>query len=301
MKKYICILLLSLIGFIVVGCSDSGDQETQEKQETEQKNMEGTDNEVEGKEGEQENTELDPDDSTVQQDQEETQSTTNPEEVIPQYELDKNSNIVPITEEANEKVVLLTIDDAPDKQALQMAQTLKELDAPAIFFVNGHFLDTDEEKKILQQIHDMGFAIGNHTYNHQRLSQVSEEKQKEEIVSLSNLAEEIIGERPKFFRAPNGDNTEFSEQFVKEQGMLQMNWTYGYDYFEPYMDADKLAEAMITGEGPEVDVPYSLLKPGANLLMHDRPWTAEALDDIVKGLREKGYEMVDPALIKLPE
>ena len=42
---------------------------------------------------------------------------------------------------------MLTIDDAPDKRALDMAKTLKDLDAPAIFFVNGHFIDTDEERE----------------------------------------------------------------------------------------------------------------------------------------------------------
>lgn len=83
--------------------------------------------------------------------------------------------------------------------------------------------------------------------------------------------------------------------------MIVMNWSYGYDYFTPYMDKDKLIEAMVTGEGPEVDVPYSLLKPGANLLMHDREWTNEALRDIVEGLREQGYEIVDPELIETIE
>lgn len=91
------------------------------------------------------------------------------------------------------------------------------------------------------------------------------------------------------------------QQFAQNSpysSMILMNWTYGYDYFEPYMDADKLAEAMISGEGPEVDVDYSLLKPGANLLMHDREWTNEALERIVNGLRDSGYEIVDPHLIQ---
>jgi len=42
-----------------------------------------------------------------------------------------------------------------------------------------------------------------------------------------------------------------------------------------------------------------LLRGGANLLMHDREHTAAALHDIVIGLREQGYEMVDPKLIKI--
>ena len=34
------------------------------------------------------------------------------------------------------------------------------------------------------------------------------------------------------------------------------------------------------------------------LLMHDREWTAEALQDIVEGLRAKGYDFIDPATIQ---
>ena len=104
------------------------------------------------------------------------------EEVVEQlYELDASWSFQPIGD-ANPKAVLLTIDDAPDKHALDMAKTLKELDAPAIFFVNGHFIDSDEKKAILKEIHEMGFAIGNHTKTHANLKQIIEEQQKEEIL-----------------------------------------------------------------------------------------------------------------------
>src|SRR5690606_18970829 len=105
------------------------------------------------------------------------------------YALDENWGFRPIGD-ANEKVVLLTIDDAPDKHALEMAKTLKKLNAPAIFFVNGHFLNTVEEKAVLQEIHEMGFAVGNHTKTHPDLQQLSEADQQEEILSVSNMVEE---------------------------------------------------------------------------------------------------------------
>jgi len=234
-----------------------------------------------------------------EEEKEEELEQLEPETTEAQYYIDENSSVVPLEEGIEENVVLLTVDDAPAENTMEMAETLLELDAGAIFFVNGHFLDTPEEEEALKQLHEMGFIIGNHTYNHPLISDIPEDEQREEIVSLSDRVEEIIGERPKFFRAPNGVNTDFSKAVVEEDGMVLMNWTYGYDYFEPYMDSEKLAEAMITGEGPEVDVPYSLLKPGANLLMHDREWTSEALGSIVTGLRESGYEIVDPALIEV--
>ncbi|MCZ2258923.1 polysaccharide deacetylase family protein [Sporosarcina sp. G11-34] len=208
--------------------------------------------------------------------------------IIPLYELNAIWDLQPISD-ANPKAVLLTIDDAPDKRALDMAKTLKKLDAPAIFFVNGHFIDTDEEKAILKEIYDMGFTIGNHTKTHANLKQLDEEQQKEEISFVSNTVEEVTGERPKFFRAPFGVNTDFSKALVEEDGMLLMNWSYGYDWEKQYMDAAALTSIMVNTE---------LLRNGSNLLMHDREWTADALKDIVEGLRAKGYEMIDPATIK---
>ena len=290
MRKFI-ILLLSIL--LLSACGNTV-KETDKEQDQGNSN-EQTDNQ------EQTNTANDVDDAedatNEEDDVEEPESPE--EELVKQYRLNDTYSVVPI-DDADENIILLTIDDAPDKHALEMAKTLKELDAPAIFFVNGHFLTTPESEEMLKEIHEMGFPIGNHTYSHKNLKDLSEEEQREEIVSVSDRVEEIIGERPKFFRAPHGSNTEFSENLVAEEKMLLMNWTYGYDYFEPYMDKDKIVEAMISGEGPEVDVPYSLLKPGANLLMHDREWTNAGLKEIVEGLREKGYEPVDPRLIETP-
>ncbi|WP_075617418.1 polysaccharide deacetylase family protein [Paenisporosarcina indica] len=211
------------------------------------------------------------------------------EVVEPLYVLNEaNWTFKPIAD-APKKVVLLTIDDAPDKHALEMAKTLKALNTPAIFFVNGHFLDTDEEKAVLKEIHDLGFAIGNHTQTHANLKDLSEEQQRAEIMQTNETVESIIGEKPKFFRAPFGSNTDFSRALVKNEGMLLMNWTYGYDWEKQYQNAEALTNIMVNSE---------YLTNGANLLMHDREWTAAALKGIVDGLRGKGYEMIDPATIQ---
>jgi len=201
-----------------------------------------------------------------------------------------NWYIRPLNEKANERVVLLTIDDAPDQYALEMAYMLKEQNAGAIFFVNGHFLETKEQKEILKQIHQMGFVIGNHTYSHARLPDISEEKQREEIIRVNDIVEEITGERPTFFRAPFGANTDFSKQVVAEENMIIMNWSYGYDFLPEYMEKAKLTHIMLETE---------FLNNGANLLMHDRKWTKEALEDIVIGLREKGYEILAPHYLQV--
>jgi peptidoglycan/xylan/chitin deacetylase (PgdA/CDA1 family) len=210
-------------------------------------------------------------------------------EISPQYRInEKNWQVEPI-QGANEKVVLLTIDDAPDKYGLQMAEKLKELGVNAIFFVNGHFIDTTEEREILKKIYELGFPIGNHTWNHSNLKKLSEQDQHKEISSLSDEIENITGERPEFFRAPFGANTDYARKLVIEEGMILMNWSYGYDFVKDYMTKEKIADIMIN---------TPLLKNGSNLLMHDREWTFLALEEIVAGLKEKGYEFVDPHLIE---
>ncbi|TWT07388.1 polysaccharide deacetylase family protein [Planococcus sp. CPCC 101016] len=223
---------------------------------------------------------------------EEAEAEEKPEEVAaadPQYRINSaNWSAQPITD-ASEKVVLVTIDDAPDKHAMEMAETLKSQNVPAIFFVNGHFLDTDEEKQQLKKIHEMGFAIGNHTNSHPNLRDLTEEQQTDEILQLNETIEQIIGEKPKFFRAPHGANTDFSKQLVQDQGMVLMNWTYGYDWEQQYQNAQSLTNIMINTE---------FLNNGANLLMHDREWTSEALPDIIQGLKDKGYGFVDPEAIE---
>lgn len=288
MKK-LSIILLALLLFLAA-CANDEEDETTSSEEEDNITEEAIEND----------TDTDTEQETTETEGEEETAVEEEEVVEAQYYIDpESSSVLPLEDGTEENVVLLTIDDAPDKYALEMAKTLKSLDANAIFFVNSHFLDTPEEEEILKEIHEMGFLIGNHTYSHPVIPDIPEADQREEIISMSDRVEEIIGERPKFFRAPHGMNTDYSKEVVKEDGMVLMNWSYGYDYFEPYMNAEKLAEAMITGSAPEIDIDYSLLKPGANLLMHDREWTNEALEAIVLGLRESGYEIVDPNLIEV--
>ncbi|MDZ5781681.1 polysaccharide deacetylase family protein [Marinococcus luteus] len=192
-------------------------------------------------------------------------------------------------EESEGEEVLLTFDDAPDGNAVKIADILAENEVPAIFFVNGMFLKDEEGRKALKKIHDMGFAIGNHTTTHSSLPKLSEDEQLEELKETDELVKEITGEAPAFFRAPFGQNTSFSDEYAKEHGMIKMNWTYGYDFEAKYQEAEALTDITLNTE---------LLTDGANILMHDREWTKEALGPIIEGFNEKGYSFIDPQYIE---
>lgn len=268
MKNLKLLLLIGITMFIVLGCSQDV-TESDEGQKTADKKEKQVNKTAEK--------------------EEEIKKTEQKEKVEALYEINEaNWALEPLKEGTNEEVVLLTIDDAPDKYALEMAETLDEMDIPAIFFVNGHFLETEAEKEQLKEIYDLGFVIGNHTYSHESLQSISESEQKDEIIRVNEQVEEITGEKPVFFRAPFGQNTDYSKELINSEGMKLMNWTYGYDWDAEYMTKESILDIMVNA--PE-------LNNGGNLLMHDREWTNEALAEIVTGLNTKGYDFIDPKTI----
>lgn len=213
------------------------------------------------------------------------------EPVAFEYQVNQDIFTIEPLEDAPSEVALLTFDDAPQEQALSIAEKVQEKDANAIFFVMGQFLEADNAKEIMKTIYDMGFEIGNHSYSHPTMTDLTAEEQAAEIKKTNDLVEEATGERPRFFRAPFGIYNDATLAILEEEDMVNMNWTYGYDWEEQYMHGPALADIMVNTE---------FLGNGANLLMHDRPWTAEAISDIIDGLRAKGYEMVDPKTIYSP-
>lgn len=309
MKKIITLSLLSALAIVSAGRAQeeamNDNDETTEGEETELNNNEdnnGNNNEEPDSdeitdENDELNNEGNEEQAANEADDEDNASEEAYQPAEPLYEVagpENNFIVRPIEGSgADEEVVLLTIDDsflsANFQYALDMAEILQEHDANAIFFINGQLLSSEEEQDRLRELHEMGVEIGNHTMHHHNLSELSEEEQREEIVKLNDIIEEVTGERPRFFRAPYGVNPEYTQEVVEEEGMQWMNWTYGYDWEPDYLEAEPLAEIMV--ETP-------LLGNGANLLIHDREHTKDALADIITGLRDKGYEIVDPALIK---
>lgn len=275
-------IIVFCVSFILAACgtNDNNDSSASESSNNEA-NQENTE-ENENQESANQNAEEDNNDNE--------ESNAEEDKKEPAYEANENWYLNPIDDQ-DEEVVLISIDDAPDEHAVEMAHKLDDLDVPAVFFVNGHFLDDEEGEEDLKEIDELGFPIGNHTMTHPDLTTISEDEQEEEILGVSEMVEDILGEKPKYFRAPHGKNTDFSSELIEDEGMLNLNWSYGYDWEEEYKDADKLKDIMTTSP---------LLDDGAILLMHDRDWTNEALEDIVKDLQDQGYDMADPEEIKNP-
>ena len=70
-------------------------------------------------------------------------------------------------------MVALTFDDGPSKYTPEILQVLKENNSVATFFVLG--TEAERYKGTLNQIIENGNEVGNHTYNHEDLTKLSDE------------------------------------------------------------------------------------------------------------------------------
>ena len=140
------------------------------------------------------------------------------------YTIINRSIIAPTNILNKNKIVLLTIDDGPSSRTLQIIDILKKHNAKAIFFING--MHDDANTGVIEQTAKEGFAVGNHTWSHLNLKKEKDVNIIEkEINKDSELINKLTGAFPRFFRAPYGESNTYIRKFVKDNGMIYMNWS----------------------------------------------------------------------------
>lgn len=163
----------------------------------------------------------------------------------------------------------------------RLLEILDENDVKTTFFMCGYWVDKypDEVLKIAEAGHD----LGNHSATHPHMSQLTKEQIKEELTTAGNKVKELTGVEMDLFRAPFGEYTNDVISAAEEYGYYTVQW-----------DIDSLDWKEF---GTEAEIKQVLdhkhLGNGSIILFHnDAKYTPEALDTIIKGLKEKGYEIV---------
>ncbi|MFC4103758.1 polysaccharide deacetylase family protein [Paenibacillus xanthanilyticus] len=189
---------------------------------------------------------------------------------------------------AAKKAVLLTFDDGPkDEKTLKaMLDTLDKHQAKAIFFVNGYRVKAKPE--LLKLIASRGQTIGNHSWDHVDLKKEDEQAVRKQIGDVQTIVKETTGQTPRYFRPPFGSGGDLVKKIAADSGLLFMTWSNGsLDWDASSKDKPKNVIKNVMEQ----------LHPGANILMHELPWTKDALDSLLTQLKEKGYGFIDPAAI----
>src|SRR5690606_9438289 len=106
--------------------------------------------------------------------------------------------------EASERRVWLTFDDGPHPEHTpRVLDTLKAHGVHATFFVIGRMVERNGTD-LLKRARDEGHCIGNHSETHPRLTRLSEDEVRREVLRTDERIAEFLGE-PKVFRPPYGD------------------------------------------------------------------------------------------------
>ncbi|MDY3919045.1 MAG: polysaccharide deacetylase family protein [Candidatus Limivivens sp.] len=100
--------------------------------------------------------------------------------------------------------VALTFDDGPHPvYTPQLLDGLKERGISATFFVIGSNIPGCEE--ILKRMDEEGHLIGNHTYDHVKITNLSMEKACLQLTKTSELVRSAIGKDTEYIRPPFGE------------------------------------------------------------------------------------------------
>lgn len=210
-----------------------------------------------------------------------------------EYHIDPHNYLVkPNNDKADKKVVLLTFDDAPKSidTLSKIISVLEKHHAKAIFFCNGYRIKAHPE--LLKYIHNHGESIGNHSWDHIALGKkFNQSKVPEQIASVQTIVKQTVGVTPRFFRPPYASSSALVKAEVAKNHLVYMTWSDGsLDWTMSKTDPSKRTPLIIAA----ID---KYLGPGANILMHELPWTADSLDQILTHLEDKGYHFVDPGSI----
>jgi len=183
--------------------------------------------------------------------------------------------------ETTDKKVALSFDAAwGNDDTEQLIKILKEYDAVATFFVVGAWVDKYPES--VKQLSDAGHQVQNHSNTHPHMPQLSNEQMLDEINSCNKKIANITGKTPTLLRPPYGDYNNATIETIEKAGMYTIQWDVDSLDWKDTATAESICKRVT-----------SKVKNGSIVLFHnDADHTPAALPNILKTLKEQGYEFV---------
>ena len=183
--------------------------------------------------------------------------------------------------ESEKKQIAISFDAAWGNDDTQtLIDILKEYQVPATFFVVGAWVDKYPES--VKQLSDAGHQIQNHSNTHPYMTSLSTEQMKNEINDCNKKIEQITGTCPTLFRAPYGDYDNAVIETLQSLNMHTIQWDVDSLDWKENATPDSICKRVT-----------SKVKNGSIVLFHnDADHTPAALPNILKCLKDEGYEFV---------
>lgn len=184
--------------------------------------------------------------------------------------------------DTNQKTIYLTFDAGYENgYTAPILDALKKHNAPATFFVVGHYLETapDMVKRMVAE----GHTVANHTYHHPDMSAIADKAAfQQELTAAEEAYNQVTGQAmPKMYRPPQGKYSAANLQMAKELGYCTYFWSLAY--VDWYVDKQPTQEQAF-------DKLLTRIHPGAVVLLHSTSATnAAIMDELLTKWKEMGY------------
>ncbi|SHK64905.1 polysaccharide deacetylase family protein [Desulforamulus aeronauticus] len=160
----------------------------------------------------------------------------------------------------------------------KMLEILQENNVKITFFAGGTWVEDFPD--LLKKMDAAGHEIGSHGYSHPHPDQLSQSGNLKDMQKAEKLIFDCLQKRPKLYAPPYGERGPAVLKAAEEQNYSFILWSIDtIDWQRP---------------SPEVIIQRVVNKAhnGAIVLMHPTAPTATALPQIIKQLKEKGYQFV---------
>ena len=175
------------------------------------------------------------------------------------------------------KKVALTYDDGPDaRYTREILEVLDEYQVLATFFVMGKAVE--ENPQIVTDIAKEGHSLGNHTYSHANLGQLSVDAGRAEIDRTNELIYECTGNYPILFRPPFGN---YPNKLEEESDLVFVLW-----------DVDPLDWQCQNTDTICKKVMKNIAENDIILMYDAYETTVEATRILIPQLQKEGYQFV---------
>jgi cellulose synthase/poly-beta-1,6-N-acetylglucosamine synthase-like glycosyltransferase/peptidoglycan/xylan/chitin deacetylase (PgdA/CDA1 family)/spore germination protein YaaH len=199
------------------------------------------------------------------------------------------------------KQVALTFDDGPDPEwTPKILKILNDKHVVGTFFMIG--AEAQNNVGVMKQVYREGHEIGNHTFTHPDISEISNNSIDLELNLTERLFGAKLGVQPLYFRAPYSIDQEpdTNDQAAPVDRIQQL----GYIVIGDKIDTDDWDEHPVKTPQEIVGSVFAQMEMmkekswmrGSIILLHDgggnRQPTVDALGYLIDALRARGYTIV---------
>lgn len=189
----------------------------------------------------------------------------------------QQARVITKGEEGRGRVVALTFDDGPRQDTTpRVLDILNQHGIKGTFFVLGNAIAGNEN--LLKTMVNQGHQLGNHTWSHPNLTQLSTKQIQDEVDRTQQKLTEVTGTAPTLLRPPYGA---YDEKVLQATDLPLVNWSIDTQDWQRPGTAAILANVK------------AQLSEGGIVLMHDiHPTTVDALPAVIDYLKSEGYRFV---------